>query len=146
MTLTEQINKDLIAAMKAKEAVKLRGIRLIKSTLLLLATDGKEVTPEAEMQVLQKMAKQRRDSMEIYKTQNRPDLFDIEKEELTIIESYLPKPMDIAELRSVLQELIIRVGAQGAGDFGKVMPVAMKELAGKSDGKSISATLKELLG
>jgi uncharacterized protein YqeY len=146
MSLTEQISKDLISAMKAKEAVKLRGIRLIKSALLLLATDGKDVTPEAEMQVLQKMAKQRRDSMEIYKAQNRNDLFQIEQEELIIIESYLPRQMDATELKSALQKIIQSLGANGAGDFGKVMPAAMKELAGKSDGKSIAAVLKELLG
>ena len=145
MALLDTINKDLIAAMKAKDAVKLRGIRLIKSALILLSTEGKAVTEEAEMQTLQKMAKQRKESLEIYTVQNRPDLALKEQEELEIIESYLPKQMSNDELRVYLSTLIQKLGVNSSKEMGKVMPVALKELAGTADGKSISILLKELL-
>jgi uncharacterized protein len=145
MALIDTINQDLIAAMKAKEAVKLRGIRLIKSALILLNTEGKPVTEEAEIQTLQKMAKQRKESLEIYTTQNRPDLAIKEQEELDIIESYLPNQMSIDDLRVYLSALIEKLGVNSAKEMGKVMPVALKELGGTADGKSISILLKELL-
>lgn len=145
MTLLETINKDLIAAMKAKEPVKLRGIRLIKSALILLNTEGKTVTEEAEIQMLQKMAKQRKESLEIYTAQNRPDLAIKEQEELEIIESYLPKQMGTDELKVYLTALIAKLGVSSGKEMGKVMPVALKELGGTADGKSISILLKELL-
>ncbi len=145
MTLLETINKDLIAAMKAKEPVKLRGIRLIKSALILLNTEGKAVTEEAEIQMLQKMAKQRKESLEIYTAQNRPDLAIKEQEELEIIESYLPKQMGTDELKVYLTALIAKLGVSSGKEMGKVMPVALKELGGTADGKSISILLKELL-
>lgn len=145
MALIEKINADLIAAMKAKDAVSLRGLRLIKSSLLLLNTEGKPVTEEAEMQALQKMAKQRRESIEIYEAQNRPDLASIEKEELLVIESYLPKQMEPEALLEFLKGLIAREGITSAKEMGKIMPKAMAELGGTADGKSISAALKTLL-
>jgi uncharacterized protein YqeY len=145
MALIDTINKDLITAMKAKEAVKLRGIRLIKSALILLNTEGKAVTEEAEIQTLQKMAKQRKESLEIYTTQNRPDLAIKEQEELEIIETYLPKQMSIVDLKAYLTSLIGKLGVVSAKEMGKVMPVALKELGGTADGKAISILLKELL-
>lgn len=146
MALIEKINADLIAAMKAKDAVALRGLRLIKSALLLLNTEGKPVTEEAEMQALQKMAKQRRESIEIYETQNRSDLAAIEKEELVVIEGYLPKQMEPEALLEFLKGLIEREGVTSAREMGKIMPKAIAELGGAADGKSISAALKTLLG
>lgn len=145
MALLDKINTDLVAAMKAKDQVQLRGIRLIKSALLLLNTEGKAVTEEAEMQTLQKMAKQRRESMEIYKTQNRDDLFRKEEEELQVIENYLPKQMDTPELKTYLEKLIAREGVTSAREMGKLMPLALKELGGQTDGKSVSELLKQLL-
>ena len=111
----------------------------------MLSTEGKAVTEEAEMQTLQKMAKQRKESLEIYTVQNRPDLALKEQEELEIIESYLPKQMSNDELRVYLSTLIQKLGVNSSKEMGKVMPVALKELAGTADGKSISILLKELL-
>lgn len=145
MALIEKINADLIAAMKAKDAVSLRGLRLIKSSLLLLNTEGKAVTEEAEMQALQKMAKQRRESIEIFEAQNRGDLAIIEKEELAIIERYLPKQMEPEALLEFLKGLIAREGVSSAKEMGKIMPKAIAELGGAADGKSISNALKTLL-
>jgi uncharacterized protein YqeY len=95
--------------------------------------------------MLQKMLKQRKDSLEIYRTQNRDDLAKKEEEEILVIEKFLPAQMSEAELKEVLQKIIDQVGASGPADMGKVMGVATKQLAGKADGKTISATVKELL-
>jgi len=149
MSLTTQIDQDIKQAMLAKQADRLRGLRAIKSALLLARTEKgatEEVTPEAETKVLQKLVKQRKESAEIYKTQNRDDLYQVEMEELEVIEAYLPKQMSHAEVETYLKDLVARVGATSVKDMGKVMGAANKELAGKADGRTISEVVKQLLG
>jgi uncharacterized protein YqeY len=149
MSLEVTVNADIKTAMLAKDEAGLRGLRAIKSAILLAKTaDGKngELTSEDEVKILQKLAKQRKDSLEVFVAQNREDLAQKEREELTIIEKFLPKQMDENELRATLKTIIANVGATGAGDMGKVMGTATKQLAGKADGKLISAMVKELLG
>jgi uncharacterized protein YqeY len=148
MSLINQIDQDIKQAMLAKEADRLRGLRAIKSALLLARTEkgaAEELTEEAEIKVLQKLVKQRKESADIYKAQNREDLYDIEMQEMQVIEPYLPKQMGNEELEAYLKDLIGRVGASSARDMGKVMGTANKELAGKADGRTISEVLKRLL-
>ena len=148
MTLTETISEDLKQAMKQQDQAALRAIRAIKSALLLAQTaeggDGK-VSDEAGMKILQKLAKQRKESIEIFQAQNRNDLVQKEAEELVIIEKYLPKQMGEEELKKTLREIINEVGAKTPQEMGKVMGVASKKLAGKADGKTISAMVQQLL-
>jgi len=148
MSFSEKINADLKEAMKAQDQVALRGIRAIKAAILLANTDGsgKEVDEDRAIQILQKLVKQRRESLDIYEKQNREDLAQVEREEIRIIERYLPAQMSEEELRTALNEIIQSVGAAGPKDMGKVMGAASKQLAGKADGKAISAIVKELLG
>jgi len=149
MSLITQIDQDIKQAMLAKQADKLRGLRAIKSALLLARTEKgatEEVTPDAEIKVLQKLVKQRKESAEIYKTQNRDDLYQVEVEELEVIEAYLPKQMSHEEVETYLKDLVTRVGATSVKDMGKVMGAANKELAGKADGRTISEVVKQLLG
>lgn len=149
MALFDQINEDIKSAMKNKEEGRLRALRGIKSAFLLAKTEkgaNDELSPEKEIQVLQKLVKQRKESLEIYTAQNRSDLAAAEAEEIAVIETYLPKQMDVTELRTTLSAIIARVGAVGPQDMGKVMGAATKELAGKADGKLISGIVKELLG
>ncbi len=145
--LVEQINKDLIEAMKAKDEVKLRAIRAIKSAFLLAGTETgvKEISDEIAMKAMQKMAKQRKDSIEIFLKENRQDLASKEQEELQVIESYLPAAMSKEEILTTLKPIVEQSGAQSMKEIGKVMPLAMKALAGKADGKSINEALRELL-
>ena len=148
MSLTTQIDQDIKQAMLAKDADKLRGLRAIKSALLLARTEkgaAEEITPEAETKVLQKLVKQRKESAEIYKTQNREDLYQVEMQELEVIEAYLPKQMSHEEVEAYLKDLVARVGATSVKDMGKVMGAANKELAGKADGRTISEVVKQLL-
>ncbi|QLH45110.1 MAG: GatB/YqeY domain-containing protein [Bacteroidota bacterium] len=149
MALEQQIMVELKAAMLAKDEAALRGLRAIKAAILLAKTaDGKqgEITEEDELKLLQKMAKQRRDSLEMFVGQGREDLAQKEREELALIEKFLPQPLSEDELRTALQTIIATTGASSATDMGKVMGVATKELAGKADGKAISAMVKSLLG
>ncbi|MES2653964.1 MAG: GatB/YqeY domain-containing protein [Bacteroidota bacterium] len=149
MSLQEQINADVIVAMKAKDEISLRTLRALKSALLLVATekgaseDGK-VNDEVAIKTFQKLAKQRKESLDIYIQNNRQELAEKEKEELAVIERYLPKQMGIDEIKAVLSKIIAEVGATSLAEVGKVMPVAMKTLAGKTDGKTIQNVLKEL--
>lgn len=145
--LVEQINKDLIEAMKAKDEIKLRAIRAIKSAFLLAGTETgvKEISDEIAMKAMQKMAKQRKDSIEIFLKENRTDLAKKEQEELQVIESYLPAAMSKEEILIALKPIIEQSGAKSMKEVGKVMPLAMKALAGKADGKSINEALRELL-
>jgi uncharacterized protein YqeY len=147
MTLEEKINADLKTAMKAKDNIALRGIRAIKAAILLAKTDGsgKDLNEESEIKLLQKLIKQRKDSLEIYTKQNRPDLAQTEKEEIAIIEKYLPEQLSHEELTLALQKIIQEIGANSIKDLGKVMGIATKEFAGKADGKTISTVLKNLL-
>ncbi len=148
MSLQEQINADIITAMKAKDEASLRALRALKSALLLAATaEGAKdaVEDEQAVKIFQKLAKQRKESMDIYTQNGRTELAAKEKEELDVIEKYLPKQMSEDEIKTELQKLVTSLGASSAADFAKVMPQAMKALAGKADGKIISAVLKQLL-
>ncbi len=148
MSLQTQIDQDIKQAMLAKQSEKLRGLRAIKSALLLAKTEkgaAEELTEEAEIKVLQKLVKQRKESADIYQAQNRPDLYQIEQEEMEVIEAYLPKQMDRTEIETYLKDLIGRVGATSVKDMGKVMGAANKELAVKADGRTISEVVKQLL-
>ncbi|HVW13989.1 MAG TPA: GatB/YqeY domain-containing protein [Mucilaginibacter sp.] len=149
MSLINQIDQDIKQAMLGKQEAKLRGLRAIKSALLLARTEkgaSEEISAETEIRVLQKLIKQRKESSDIYKAQNREDLYKIEIEEMEVIEAYLPKQMDRSEIEAYLKELIGSVGATSIKDMGKVMGAANKELAGKADGKTISEVVRELLG
>lgn len=135
-------------AMKAKDEATLRGLRAIKAEIIKAKTEpgaGGEVSADKELSVLQKMVKQRKDSLEIYQQQGRADLAQKEEEEIRVIEKFLPKQLSSEELREAVQEIITQTGASSPADMGKVMGVATKQLAGKTDGKSISAAVKELL-
>jgi uncharacterized protein YqeY len=147
MTLEERVAQDLKAAMKAKDDAAKRGIRAIKQAILLAKTDGsgEAITEEKEIKMLQKLVKQRRESIEIFDKQGREDLSVVEREELAIIEKYLPKQMSEDEITATVQAIIERVGASSMRDMGKVMGTATKEFAGKADGKVISQIVKKLL-
>jgi hypothetical protein len=147
MSLEARIMEDLKEAMKNRDEATKRSIRAIKAALLLAKTDGsgEEITVEKEIKILQKLVKQRRDSLEIYEKQGREDLAVVEREEIAVIEKYLPKQLDEAELESILRQIIAESGAQGPRDMGKVMGLANKQLAGKAEGKVISQTVKRLL-
>jgi Uncharacterized conserved protein len=126
----------------------MRALRAIKSAILLAKTaEGAtgELTEDAEIKLLQKLVKQRKDSLEIYQQQNRADLAQKEQEEIEVIEKFLPKQLSQEELKTILQKIIAEVGATSPADMGKVMGVATKQLAGQADGKAISAVVKELL-
>lgn len=147
MSLEAKVMEEMKTAMRAKDEAALRTLRAIKAAILLEKTSGSgtEITEADEMKMLQKMAKQRRDSLDIFVQQNREDLAVKEREELDIIERFLPKAMDVEELKAALQEIIAEVGAGSPADMGKVMGIASKKLAGKADGKTISETVKQLL-
>lgn len=148
MTLEERINSDLKTAMKAKDQVSLRGIRAIKSAILLAKTDGsgKELDEALEIKILQKLVKQRKDSLDIYEKQGREDLAVTEREEIEIIGRYLPEQMSAEELEAIIKGIIEKTGATSMRDMGKVMGMASQQLAGKADGKTISGVVKQLLG
>jgi len=148
MSLAEKIASDLINAMKAKDKVALEAIRAAKTAFILAKSEkgaNSVLTPEEELKIVQKLVKQRRESAAIYKEQNRPDLYEKEVIEADVLERYLPAKMSEQELTNIISEIIARVGAKSPADMGKVMGVASKELAGKADGKEISAKVKELL-
>ncbi|PZF72383.1 GatB/YqeY domain-containing protein [Taibaiella soli] len=148
MSLESRVMEEIKTAMKAKDEVGLRTLRAIKAAILIekTAEGGGEVLTEAdELKMLNKMAKQRRDSIEIFVSQNREDLASKEREELAIIETYLPKQLTNDELVEALKQIIAQVGANSAADMGKVMGVASKQLAGQADGKAISTAVKTLL-
>ena len=148
MSLETKVNEQIKEAMKAKAEASLRTLRAIKSALLLEKTSegfSGEITPEAELKLLQKMAKQRRDSLAIFEQQNRADLAEKEREELVIIEGFLPAQMSPEALKATLQGIIAELGASGPADMGKVMGVASKKLSGQADGKAISEAVKALL-
>jgi uncharacterized protein len=149
MSLTTQIDQDIKQAMLAKQPERLQALRAIKSALLLAKTEkgaAEELTEEAEIKVLQKLVKQRKESADIYKTQNREDLYEIEMQEMRVIEPYLPQQMSRFEIEGYIQDLMSRIGATSAQDMGRIMGMASKELAGKADGKTISEVVRQLLG
>jgi len=134
--------------MLAKDEAALRSLRAIKAAILLAKTaegGNGEVSEEEEIKLLQKMVKQRKDSLEIFQQQNRPELAKKEEEEIAVIEKFLPKQMSPEEIKAALMNIITTVGASSPADMGKVMGAATKQLAGKADGKTISALVKELL-
>lgn len=148
MALFEKISEDIKKAMLAKDKVSLEALRGIKKEMLEAKTAkgaSGDLTDEAAVKILQKMVKQRRDSAEIYKQQNRPELAENELAEMAVIERYLPKQMTEEELTAALKEIIAEVGATSAKEMGKVMGVASKKLAGKADGRLISEKVKSLL-
>lgn len=148
MSLEQTINTDIKTAMLARNEAGLRSLRAIKAAILLAKTaeGAKEaISEDEEIKLLQKLVKQRKDSLEIFEKQNRPDLAKKEKEEIDIIEKYLPAQLSAAELKQLITKIIADTGAASPADMGKVMGVASKQLAGKADGKTISGIVKELL-
>ena len=142
MSLELKIMTELKEAMKAKDEAGLRGLRAVKAEIIKAKTEpgaNGQISEDGELKLLQKMVKQRKESLEIYTTQNRPDLAQKEQEEIAVIEKFLPKQLDEAELKNIIAEIIATVGAASPADLGKVMGVATKQLAGKADGKAISA-------
>jgi uncharacterized protein YqeY len=135
------------AAMKAKDKVSLRGIRAIKAALMLAKTDGtgEEMTPEKEIKIVQKMVKQRKDSLSIYKEQGRDDLASVEIEEIDVISKYLPEQLSEEKIGEIVEGIISDLGAEGMKDMGKVMGVASQKLAGSADGKTLAAVVRQKL-
>lgn len=149
MSLAEKISSDLINAMKAKDKVALEAIRAAKTAFTIARSEkgaDSVLSKEDELKIIQKLVKQRRESAAIYKENNRQDLFEKEVAEADVLEKYLPAKINDSELENLLKEIISRVGAKSPADMGKVMGIATKELAGKADGKEISAKVKKLLG
>ena len=146
MSLEEKINTDLKTAMLSKNEAALRGLRAVKSALLLAKTSGaNSVSTEDEVKILQKLVKQRKESVDIYKQQNREDLAKGEVEEIEVIEKYLPEMMSEEDIKAGIQKIIAQIGAKGLGDLGKVMGAASKNFAGKADNKLVSQVVKDLL-
>ena len=148
MALEEQIMAEMKDAMKAKNEAVLRSLRAIKAEIIKAKTDpgaGGVIDEATEQKFLQKMMKQRRDSLEIFEKQGRADLAAKEKEEMAVIERFLPKQMGLDEIRAAVTKIISETGAASPADMGKVMGVASKQLAGLADGRTISAIVKELL-
>jgi uncharacterized protein YqeY len=148
MGLEQKIMAELKTAMLAKDEVGLRSLRAIKAALLLVKTSeggGGELKEEDEIKLLQKLVKQRKDSLEIFQQQNRPDLAQKEQEEIAVIEKFLPKQLSAEELKEALTKIIAETGASSPADLGKVMGIATKQFAGKADGKTVSSLVKELL-
>jgi len=149
MTLAEQINEDIKAAMLAKDAKKLEALRAIKSGLLILKT-GKgaadDIPQELELGLLKKLVKQRKESAAIYREKSRPELAEEEEFQASIIEAYLPEQISGDALRTIVQNIIAETGAESMKDMGRVMGMASKKLAGKADNKEVSMIVKELLG
>ncbi len=148
MNLEQKVMADMKTAMLAKDEKGLRGLRAIKAAIILAKTaEGAngEIKEDDEIKLLQKLIKQRKDSLEIYEQQKRTDLAQKEQEEIQIIEKFLPKQLSADELKTLISKIIADLGASSPADMGKVMGVATKQLAGKADGKTISSVVKELL-
>ena len=149
MSLEQTIMAEMKDAMKSKNEGVLRALRSIKAEIIKAKTEpgaGGEINEATELKFLQKMMKQRRDSIEIFEKQGRNDLAEKEKEEVAVIERFLPKQMSEAELKETIRQIITSVGATTVADLGKVMGIASKQLAGKADGKMVSQLVKEMLG
>lgn len=148
MGLEQKIMTEMKAAMLSKDEAALRSLRAVKAAILLAKTSegaGGELKEEDEIKLLQKLVKQRKDSLEIFQQQNRADLAKKEEEEIAVIEKFLPKQMSPEEVKEELVKIITATGASTPADMGKVMGVATKQLAGKADGKTISSLVKGLL-
>ena len=148
MSLEKTVNDQIKTAMLARDEAGLRSLRAIKAAILLAKTAegaGEIMTVEEEIKLLQKLVKQRRDSLEIFTQQNRPELAKKESEEIAVIEKFLPKPLTVEELTAAVSGIIASIGANSPADMGKVMGLASKQLSGKADGKAISEIVKSLL-
>ena len=148
MGLEEKVMTELKSAMLAKDEKSLRSLRAIKAAIINLKTSegfSGEIRNDDEIKLLQKLVKQRKESLEIYEKQNRKDLADKEKEEIDVIEKFLPKQMSEEELKVVIASIVKETGATTQADMGKVMGMANKQLAGKADGKTIAAVVKGIL-
>jgi uncharacterized protein len=148
MSLEQTIMADLKVAMRTKNEKALRSLRAIKAAIIIAKTSegaGGEISAEEEMKILQKLVKQRKDSLEIYQQQNRADLAQTEEEEIEIIEKFLPQQLSADALKDALTKIITEVGASSMADMGKVMGIATKQLAGQADGKAINTVVRELL-
>ncbi len=148
MSLEQTINADIKTAMLAKDANALTSLRAVKAAILLAKTaEGAngELSTDEEIKIVQKLVKQRKDSLEIFEQQNRPDLAEKERQEIAVIEKYLPAQLSPEELKAELQKIIAETGASSPADMGKVMGAASKALSGKAEGKAISTMVKELL-
>lgn len=147
MSLEQTITSALKDAMKSKDKAALRSIRAIKAAILLAKTDGsgKELDNAGEVKLLQKLVKQRQDSLDIYNKQGRDDLAIVEKEEIEVIQRFLPAQMDESALTSLIQEVINTTGASSMKDMGKVMGIVSQKVAGQADGKTVAAIVKQLL-
>lgn len=148
MSLEKRIMQDLKTAMKEKDEAAKRTIRAIKSAILLQKSDGSgtELNEEMEIKMLQKLIKQRQESLNVYTEQGRADLAQTEEEEINVLQRYLPEQMSEEDLKTFITDLITREGAEGMKDMGRIMGLASKELAGKADGKAISTIVKAQLG
>lgn len=148
MSLETQVMAEMKEAMKSKNEGVLRGLRAIKAEIIKAKTDpgaGGNIDEATEQKLLQKMMKQRKDSLDIYQTQGREDLAQKEREEMAVLEKFMPQQLTEDELRTQVQAIIAETGATSPADMGKVMGAATKQLAGRADGKSISAMVKQLL-
>ncbi len=148
MSLEQTINSELKAAMLARNEVALRSLRAVKAAILLAKTaEGSQgdLSGEEEIRLLQKLVKQRKDSLDIFRQQNRPDLAEKEEQEIAVIEKFLPAQLSAEELKETVSRIIAETGASSPADLGKVMGIASRQLAGKADGKAISTVAKELL-
>jgi uncharacterized protein len=148
MSLEQTIMADLKVAMRTKDEKALRSLRAVKAAIILAKTAegaGGEISTEEETKILQKLVKQRKDSLEIFQQQNRADLAQKEQEEIEIIEKFLPQQLSADALKDALTKIIAETGAASVADMGKVMGVATKQLAGQADGKAINAIARELL-
>lgn len=147
MSLETTINEAIVKAMKEKDKTALDSLRAVKSQILLLKTEAKgaEVSAEQEIAILQRMIKQRKDSWEQFSAQGRADLAEVEEAQMKVIERFLPAQLSAEELETAMKAIIAETGAESMKDLGKVMGIASKNLAGKSDGKSISEMAKKLL-
>ena len=148
MSLKVKIDTDIKTAMKARDKERLLALRDIKKMILMVETKAGatgELSEEEEVKILQKAVKQRKDSAEVYRSQNRPDLLGKEEAEIAVIEHYLPKQLSEADVEEKLKAIIAQVGATSPADMGKVMGAATKQMAGVTDGKTISTITKKLL-
>lgn len=148
MTLEEKINEEIKKSAKSGDKIRLETVRSIRASIIEFVKSGanKEMTPEIEQQILMTAAKRRRDSIQMYEQGNRPELADKEKQELQIIEEYLPKQLSEDETKDIVKKIIADAGAVDMKDLGKVMGPAMKELKGKADGNLVQKIVRELLG
>jgi len=147
MSLEAKLMTDLKTAMKAKDQAAMRSIRAVKAAILLAKTDGsgKELDEAAEIKLVQKLIKQRQDSLDIYNKQGREDLAVVEKEEIAVLQNYLPKQLSEEELIPIIKDIIAQTGAASMKDMGKVMGLTTQKLAGQADGKTVSGLVKKLL-